>query len=72
MRKLFSKYPVTTLLLIWAGLVLAMWLLPSDASHRPIAFSISLAATKGIASTMTRELSLRAEITANFPHLPGP
>jgi len=40
MRKLFSKYPVTTLLLIWVGLVLAMWLLPSDASHRPIAFSI--------------------------------
>jgi hypothetical protein len=30
MGKLFNKYPVTTLIVIWATLIMAMWLAPSD------------------------------------------
>ena len=30
MRKLFAKYPVITVIVIWAALILAMWLVPSD------------------------------------------
>jgi hypothetical protein len=30
MGKLFTKYPVTTLIVIWAALIMAMWLAPSD------------------------------------------
>ena len=30
MRELFTKYPVITAIVIWAALILAMWLVPSD------------------------------------------
>lgn len=35
MRDLMAKYPVLMLVLIWATLLLAMWIVPSDPRPRP-------------------------------------